>query len=749
MSVKYHFDLLYNDLDYTFKTFKWDSTQTETALKTALSCATAVLIANWIKLDNPFWAGVTALVVMRPNVGAIFQKGWMRALGCIIGCQLLCLFLVGYFIQNPLLFSLFIFTGICIAFYVGVQAKYGYFWSYMTSNMALIAMIILSNPYNNFPIHIVFCRSAEILLGVLVSWFYSIILWPRYAGDELSKNTSVLLRNSLSYIREIFNQYMNGKIKSAAVNDLLSTEITPLLAKSKSLISSSQAEKKLLPIDHEKYKTVLSRLERRLDEITIAYQSYTKLGCSGLIQENKPLFNEIIEKIDEIMDIDSGFTEKSVYIKFEELENELYTTEQYLKNLKCIKFQKYRIEEVLLFYKLLYSIQSFTEDVKFFLNNDTSFTQSVKTEDFNFENPDSDFTGFNFFSKKITLYIPAIKNAVKGGLAILFTFWICLWMNIPGGLGNMSVAIIAVFSVQLDNVRTKQKGFLRFFGCLYGAAFGLLFLSFNIQSTIFLVTIIFLFCFFCCIIWAGRPGSAYLGLQAGIAFIICLAGGFEPAVTFDAVIERLTGIFIAISMMWFFHYIMFPENLHRKLKSKITDLRNTLCGFINSKHFLTGEKHIADEYSKAASELNFKAVSLIKVLEIQQDLPPKETEKIKNWSSLIEQLAKKIKLLSSIDTEVYKFITDNSPKFFKHLKFITTAILKNNDLNNYRIKYLTESFDELIELNITEIRKRGTIRDKSIKFKEEFAAFITILKHFVSDLKNISEIEINFDYLNA
>jgi uncharacterized membrane protein YgaE (UPF0421/DUF939 family) len=746
MSIRYHYNLIYDDLHATLESFSWSSIQIKMAFKAALSCMTAIFIANYLRLDYPFWSGISTLVIMRPNVGAIFQRGWMRSAGCCIGC-LLCLFFMGYIVQSPLLFSIFVFCSVFAGFYLGVQAKYGYFWSYMLINMTLIAMISIANPYDQFPLHVAFYRGSEILLGVLVAWFYNIILWPRYAGDELKNITILLIYKITLYIKEIISQYYRGEYETAKILKI-NKDINMILQKAQTLILSAKTEKRLISNDYQKYIKMIDGLKYRVVQLELSYHSFCKFGKSEFVFENRNTFNVVLEDLNKILEIDKPKRVKLLKA-FERVKESLKEIEGKKDTELKEVVKKYPVSEIMLFYEFLYSVEAYCKDVIQNLINSSDLQNNPKLTNDEIKSFDSEYVIFRFGMKSISIYIPAVKNAVKGGLAVLFTFWICLWLHIPGGYTNMTIAIIAVFAPQLDSMSTKHKGILRFFGCLSGASIGLLFLMFNIDSGFILLLTIFIVTFFYCIIWSGKPGAAYLGLQGGIAFLLCVAGDYLPATSIDGVIERMTGIFLAVTMMWLFNQILWPENLVLKLKKKINDLRKSMEVYLKSNSFFSTEGRMAGKYSIALSTFKSNIESTLKVLELQEDLPSETIQQVANWAHYIQKISNKLTILDSFDKDIYEFILGIYPKYLKHMAFIINAAvnLKNNK-DKERILLVLDKQSKNIKEFISSLKNTGLLRNKDIKFKKEFAVFTVMLKHLISDLKCFSEYKIDMDMLS-
>ena len=107
MILVHHLRLMSADLKAAWTGFSWRSPKTRMALKTALACVSAILITYGLSFSDGFWAGISAVIMMKPNVGATFQKAWMRAGGAVLGCAL-SVGVSSLFVQAPLGFSIII-----------------------------------------------------------------------------------------------------------------------------------------------------------------------------------------------------------------------------------------------------------------------------------------------------------------------------------------------------------------------------------------------------------------------------------------------------------------------------------------------------------------------------------------------------------------------------------------------------------------------------------------------------------------
>ena len=739
MPLAYHHNLIYNDLKDSVEKFSWGSQQTKMALKTALACTTAILIANAVKLNFPFWCGITTLVMMRANVGASFSKGWMRSAGCTLGC-ILTIFFVGFLVQNPLFFSFYLFVGIFLAFYVGTRSKHGYFWMYMLANMTLISFISVTNPYGKFTLDIVFYRSAEIFLGVIVSWLYNIILWPNFAGNQISDQLNALLAKSMLLHSSLITLVTTSEINLDKIKDD-KIDIETRLKKIKSLINDAETEN-LLRHDKTEYSMIISILENRIISLnTILADILSNRNFIHFKNYNK-FFTELINNFDEISKLDC-LEESSLQKKLFNINifNELLE-----KHYKPHETRNYHISDVLFFYEFIRYIESYYKDLIRISGKDfdNPGLTSRKSVDIN-----SDYITLNFSSYSLNLYKPSLINAVKGGLAVVFTFWFCMWLQIPGGMLNMSVAIIAVFAPQLDTLASKHKGLLRLIGCSIGAAVGLFILLLNIESTIAFFTIIFAFSFLSAYIFGGRPGIAYIGLQGGIAFLLCVAGGFSQVTSIGAVIERLVGIGMAIFFMWIVNYIIWPENLFLSLNSKLSDLHANFIRQVKGLEQFLASNASTIEDAPAGIVQTTNVNSILNIFEIQQDLPVEIIGNLKMSTMYIRKLSEKLHSVSQSSKEVFDFVNAENGLFIPAcLNNIISTVEVNTEKNREKLQKAIKILLKQLDSFMLDIRTKGILREKEISFKTEVASLLLTFKRILFDSMQLAKIEIDLELLN-
>src|ERR1700742_5089998 len=134
------------------------------------SVCLALLVAFWIQLDNPFWAGTSAAIVCQPQLGASLRKGWFRMIGTAIGA-IAIVALTACFPQERIAFLvlLAVWCGLC-AFGATVMQNFA---SYAAALAGYTAAIVASytlgatgGPSAHVFMLAVF-RASEICVGIV------------------------------------------------------------------------------------------------------------------------------------------------------------------------------------------------------------------------------------------------------------------------------------------------------------------------------------------------------------------------------------------------------------------------------------------------------------------------------------------------------------------------------------------------------------------------------------------------------
>ena len=155
---------------------EFNKEQAHCALGTAIAALGAVLIANWLNLDKPYWAGISALVVSRSSYDASLVKGALRIAGTIGGC-IIALILLGTFIDNVFaILCIIFFTSIATVIVSNTRGWDSYAWGMAGFMVVLLSIAGLVIPQSIF--NFAFYRTFEISLGTIMAIIMSAIVNP-------------------------------------------------------------------------------------------------------------------------------------------------------------------------------------------------------------------------------------------------------------------------------------------------------------------------------------------------------------------------------------------------------------------------------------------------------------------------------------------------------------------------------------------------------------------------------------------
>jgi uncharacterized membrane protein YccC len=140
--------------------------QASFALRLWASVSLALLLAFWLQMDNPSWAGTSAALVCQPSLGASLRKANFRLIGTLAGA-LATVGMMAAFPQDRwgFLLELAVWCGIC-GFLASVLKNFASYAAALAGyTAAIIASSAISDPSNTFLLAV--WRGSEIALGIV------------------------------------------------------------------------------------------------------------------------------------------------------------------------------------------------------------------------------------------------------------------------------------------------------------------------------------------------------------------------------------------------------------------------------------------------------------------------------------------------------------------------------------------------------------------------------------------------------
>lgn len=147
-------------------------------VKTGLATVLAYLAAGWLGLAYPYWAPITAVIVMQMSVADSIRMGWYRLSGTAVGAVIAAAAIL-VFPDNRAMDMLALFLAVAFCAYM-TRYNARYRMAAITASIVLLASLGQEHRFL-FGME----RVLEIAVGVACAVVVSVTLWPQRAGDVL------------------------------------------------------------------------------------------------------------------------------------------------------------------------------------------------------------------------------------------------------------------------------------------------------------------------------------------------------------------------------------------------------------------------------------------------------------------------------------------------------------------------------------------------------------------------------------
>ena len=195
------------------------------AFRATTAAITAIAVAELFSLESPYWAALTALIVMQPTRGLIVEKSVYRLVGTGIGSLVGLLLLLNVPAPLPLTLLLAGWLGVCIAvssFFHGLRS-YGCIMAGITC-----AIITMSGSLHGGNLYeMAFSRVACICIGIALATITSAFVTPKRSLAEVTKRLDQLGTDVLVWLAWLFRSVPDtnrGQIEHQLLVDLVEVE---------------------------------------------------------------------------------------------------------------------------------------------------------------------------------------------------------------------------------------------------------------------------------------------------------------------------------------------------------------------------------------------------------------------------------------------------------------------------------------------------------------------------------------------
>jgi uncharacterized membrane protein YccC len=148
---------------------------------TALACWLAAVLALALRLDDPWWAVISAWIVANPERHALLEKAANRILGTVIGC------VASYWVAvwaegRPVLQTALMFVIAAVGVYGRFRSAQSYAWIIGAVGGLAILSTSLETPREIY--HLAWFRTCEVICGVVAATFIELLLYRQNSPTD-------------------------------------------------------------------------------------------------------------------------------------------------------------------------------------------------------------------------------------------------------------------------------------------------------------------------------------------------------------------------------------------------------------------------------------------------------------------------------------------------------------------------------------------------------------------------------------
>jgi uncharacterized membrane protein YccC len=147
----------------------------------ALAVGLATLLALMLRLNDPWWAGISAFVCTQASGPQSFAKGLLRVTGTAAGAGIGFL-LAPWVVYDPVATLLFLFVAGALAILGSLFSPHGYAWLLGGLTAVMVMLGSLDDPAAALTIAVY--RTAEISIGVVAAMLAAFALAPPGTTDD-------------------------------------------------------------------------------------------------------------------------------------------------------------------------------------------------------------------------------------------------------------------------------------------------------------------------------------------------------------------------------------------------------------------------------------------------------------------------------------------------------------------------------------------------------------------------------------
>ncbi|MEH1901704.1 MAG: FUSC family protein [Nostoc sp.] len=179
------------------------------ALRIGVSLAVGVILYSITNLPMGYWVTLTIILVLKPNLGATFQRFFQRVGGTILGAVLAAV-LLATITSQPVLDTIILLT----VFFGVSLIRFNYGYSVVFLSIFVLLIIDIGHPigwqFAGF-------RVLNTLIGAGLAFASHYFIWPNWERDRLPSQLATALRECHNYFSDVMAVYQGTKERDSTI----------------------------------------------------------------------------------------------------------------------------------------------------------------------------------------------------------------------------------------------------------------------------------------------------------------------------------------------------------------------------------------------------------------------------------------------------------------------------------------------------------------------------------------------------
>lgn len=257
------------------------------ALRMGLAIAVALFISIFLRLENPYWAPTTIIIVEAINFGSFAGKIIPRFLGNFCGTICSIIFL-SYFSQTDLIFAVAMSAIITAGAYLMFRGIHPLFWRWGIISFCLACGLNINNPVASF--YLGMDRIAGVAIGLFINLVFHLYFFHRSAEKDYQTKVVQILKVMSDLVAERSNQ-----IKTNTLAPLIDLKyFIPMVSELKEDFTAASRDSVIIALKKKKHNLLIDHLE------TLIHQLNTVLIDPPDMEDHQDFYNVYVKKMDRL-----------------------------------------------------------------------------------------------------------------------------------------------------------------------------------------------------------------------------------------------------------------------------------------------------------------------------------------------------------------------------------------------------------------------------------------------------------------